>query len=1103
MRLRHPAATLRRLLLLTVLLLGAATGEVDAAPVRFDLPAQSAADALLAFSNQARTEVLFSFDELQRARSTAVHGALEPEEALARLLSGTGFAARRNRAGKFVAMRISPPAGAIRGRLLTRDEQPARGIQIVIPGTAHQAVTDRTGTFLLPGLPATTYRLRTAPEGYRPIEFNSVPVESDQVTVLPPQVLEPAESPTLLEPYLVEGQSTRRESLNRAELGHRVAIGNLDLPRTENDALPYRIFKRERIARSGVVDLNQFLQRELLDSDATTRPLDQSGNRSSFLAGSTNLNLRGFGADATIILVNGRRLPESPATESGYLGTPDVNFIPLSLVEQIEVLPVSASALYTGNPVGGVINIVLRPDLNATEITTTYTNAMGGYDAPQGSVSLMHGRSFHDDRVRVRFNASLARTEPATEAELGFRRANLQTPAESGAPLYRATPNVRSQDLSPLFGPGTPAFTSVAPGADGSGGLAAFAGRQGVRSLALFDSAGGLAVAPDSLDQPYGRRQTRASYFGSVLWDIFPRLQAGVDAVYTRTIVNRGYDIVSGDLALAADSPFNPFGRDVFVSLNETATALGERYSEARLELFSAVGGVLVRLPGDWSVSGDAQYTRNVARYRGLAGVDADRWQELVDTGLYNPLRDTQVHAPPAAFYDHALRYYGYKDRFIKVGDYTTIDTAARVTNQSLPLPTGLSSFTAGADYRMTTLADYTEAAHFADGTLSGQSVLWRGRTLERISAFGELQAPLLPAARLPRWLRLIEAEFAVRYVASDLSRETNVAPTVGLKADFTSGWSGRVSFTTANRYPTSAMSRPIQSGSGGGPGVNYAYIYDPVRNENYNIETEDDPNPAIVTEAAVTQTAGVIYQRGGRHRLRAALDFVDTRKTNELIYLEPQMVINLDHLFPGRITRASPAPGDPQAVGPITSLVTGLVNSSWRHSQNWTAALDYAWNECRGGTFELHGRLVYFQRYQRQVLADSAVVDQFAAPDGTAAGLMRWRANFGAAWSNRHWGFGIDGQYYHRRLLPAIEWTSQGSRHIAGTTQYDVFVEGDLSRLHPWFGWRGGLRGQVRVNNVFATPFPRYANDASGAGVQPYGDWRGRTLSVSLSASF
>ncbi len=103
--------------------------------------------------------------------------------------------------------------------------------------------------------------------------------------------------------------------------------------------------------------------------------------------GSSNLNLRGYSPDQTVVLINGRRLPEVMTSDARTLGT-DVNFIPLSLVQQIEVLPVSASALYTGNAVGGVINIVLRSgaDADTTELTTTYTNALRGFDAPQSSV---------------------------------------------------------------------------------------------------------------------------------------------------------------------------------------------------------------------------------------------------------------------------------------------------------------------------------------------------------------------------------------------------------------------------------------------------------------------------------------------------------------------------------------------------------------------------------------------------------------------------------------------------------------------------------------------------------------------------------------------
>ena len=178
---------------------------------------------------------------------------------------------------------------------------------------------------------------------------------------------------------------------------HPSATGNLDLPRTVNDALPYEIYDRAQIARSGVIDLNEFLQRVVLESDAGIHPPEQNGAQDSFVAGSTNLNLRGYGADETVVLVNGRRLPEVLTNVGGTL-PPDVNFIPLSMVQQVEVLPVSASALYNGTAVGGVINIVLRSgrDINATELTGTYTNALGRFDAPQSSVSLVNGQNLLD-----------------------------------------------------------------------------------------------------------------------------------------------------------------------------------------------------------------------------------------------------------------------------------------------------------------------------------------------------------------------------------------------------------------------------------------------------------------------------------------------------------------------------------------------------------------------------------------------------------------------------------------------------------------------------------------------------------------------------------
>lgn len=1075
-----------------------------AAPVAFDLPAQRAADAVLEFSRQAGAEVLFSFDQLRHVQSTAVAGTFEPAEALERLLVGTGFAARRTGRGKFVITVARPTSGGVQGRLLLPGGLPAAQAGVALLGTDLTARTDEDGHYHFPAVPAGNYRLLATLFPHRPLTVTGVQVVAGQLRTLEPQTLPPVDEVTKLEPYVVQGRSENLRPFERSELLHtpRTAAGNLDLPRSENGALPYTIYDRDQIARAGVVDLNDFLRRSILEADATATLSDAKGYRGSAIGGSENLNLRAYGSDSTVILVNGRRLPEV-ITGTGEFQPPDVNLIPLSLVQQIEVLPVSSSALYHGNAVGGIINIVLRPeaDANATELTTTYTNALDGFDAPQGAVTLLHGRTLLDGRLRVRVNAGVTRAEPATEAELGHRRRKAAPAAGPDESVFGATPNVRSLDLGPLFGPGSSAVTSVAPGADGTGGLGAFAGREGRRNRDLFDSPGRTSVSPHSLDYPYGRRQRRTSFAASAVWDARPWLQLGLDAVHSRTVVHRGFAVFGADLQLAADHPGNPFGRAVNVSLLDVAAGLGEDYNEARLAFTSVVGGAIVQLPRDWRLTLDAQYAQNRVRYRGLAGADPVRWQELVDTGRYQPLRDTQVSGPPAAFYNEVLLHHGVPGRFVSFGDYRAVDATARLTNQLLELPTGTSTLHLGADYRITELAPFLDELRYADGTLAAEPERWSGRTLERVSVFGELQSPLWPAGRLPAWWRAADANLAVRYIAADSSRESNFAPTFGLKADFARGVTFRGSVTTTNRVPTPQMSRRVLAGPGG-PGLAQAEITDPRRGERYLVFSEDIANPDVVPEAAVTQTAGVLWQTGRIHRLRAALDFVDTRKTNEVLWLEPQAVVNLEALVGDRVARGAAAPGDPRP-GRITSLLTGPINAARRHSQHWNAALDYAWLDVAGGTLEARARLIWFQNFRSRLTPLAAEVDQFGDPDGTTPGLLRYRGALGASWANRRFGVGFDGHYFHSRLLPVPERVSQGDKQIRPYWQFDVHAQTDLAAWLPGGNRRYGLRAQFRVNNVFGWDYPKYVHDSLGSGVQPYGDWRGRTYSVSLTARF
>lgn len=1080
-----------------------------AEPVDFDVPAQPADTALLEFSKQSKTEVLFSSDELHQARSNPLRGRFEPVAALGHLLTNTGFSARPNGGGKFVITATVKPTGSIRGRLLRPDGQPAPGLRVNIVEIPQSVLTDFRGNFFFKVLPPGVYRLVATGPDYQTLEMTNARVLPDRIVSLVPQTIEPTADPSLLAPFVVESRVDRARFADRSELETppRNATGNLDLVRTQNDALAYTIYDRDQISRSGVVTLNEFLQRELLDANAAARSPDQdaSPDQKLFSSGSTNLSLRGYTSDETVVLVNGRRLPEV-LTGGNRTPPPDVNFIPLSLVQQVEVLPASASSLYTGNPVGGVINIVLRPgvDATATEVTVTHTNALRSFDAPQSSLSLLHAESLLGGSLRVRLNASVTTTTPPTESELRYQQRRPPAVLAPWSAVFRATPTVRSLELDPLLGPGTAPFTSVAPGADGNGGLGAFAGRAGVRNLAFFNAPGDLAVSRDSVDFPYGRKQQRSAYFASVVYDVFPRLEVGVDVTYARTVATRGLDVMQGDLFLGAASPFNPFRQNVLVSLNETAPLLGENYSEARVEFSSAVLGAVLRLPADWRLSLDSQYGHSLTRYRGLAGADSTRWQNLVDTGRYNPLRDTQVFAAPPAFYDEVLVFRGERGKFSTLGDYDTLDLAARATNESLPLPTGRGVLNFGGDYRRNHLNASVEKKTYSDGTLAEEPLHWDGRSIQRYSIFGELQAPLLPPRWLPRHVRKAETDLAVRYIASSFSPEANLAPTLALKVDFAGGFAVRGSFTTSNRFPSPQLSRLNLPPPTPGLGVDPQPITDPVRKEDYDTLSAEVPNLSLASEAAVTQTVGLIYKRATRtHRFRASVDFVDTRKSSELVFVDEQTLVNLEHVFPDRVFRAPLAPGDPHSVGRIIAIYTGTINGADRRSLNWNTAVDYAWADCFGGTLELYGRLLYFQRYKSRIAPGFPSVDQLRRPDGTAPGLLKYRSNFGASWSNRAVGFGLDGHYFHSRVLPVPEWAGQGHDRIRPQWQFDPYAHADLGRLLPWRDHRYGLRVQLRINNILSAPFPKYVWENSGAGVQPYGDWRGRTYSLSLTATF
>lgn len=97
------------------------------------------------------------------------------------------------------------------------------------------------------------------------------------------------------------------------------------------------------------------------------------GDNNFDLTGGSALNLRGLGADASLTLLDGRRLAYDGSSQAV-----DISAIPVEAVERLEIVPDGASAIYGSDAVGGVANVILKRDFDGLTIGARYGGATGG-----------------------------------------------------------------------------------------------------------------------------------------------------------------------------------------------------------------------------------------------------------------------------------------------------------------------------------------------------------------------------------------------------------------------------------------------------------------------------------------------------------------------------------------------------------------------------------------------------------------------------------------------------------------------------------------------------------------------------------------------------
>ncbi len=142
----------------------------------------------------------------------------------------------------------------------------------------------------------------------------------------------------------------------------------------------------------------------------------------------STIDLRGlnFGTPRTLVLVNGERVPASSST-----GFVDLNTIPASLIDRIEVVTGGASAVYGSDAIAGVVNFILKDDYEGAEITATYGSSFDG-DSPEVEVNALVGGNFANGRGNATAYAAYYNREGSWQSDFAFARV-------SGAACYDST----------------------------------------------------------------------------------------------------------------------------------------------------------------------------------------------------------------------------------------------------------------------------------------------------------------------------------------------------------------------------------------------------------------------------------------------------------------------------------------------------------------------------------------------------------------------------------------------------------------------------------------------------------------------------------------
>lgn len=774
-----------------------------------------------------------------------------------------------------------------------------------------------------------------------------------------------------------------------------VLITGSRIKRLEEDGLgKVDVLTAEDFERIGAVSVDQLMRMSPFTAGA------QANTESNYLSakegyGTASVNLRGLGANRTLVLVNGRRFV---AGGSGANSIVDLNSIPVNIVDRVETLLDGSSAVYGADAVAGVVNMITKRSYEGLRVDGTY-GATFENDAKYGDINVLYGKEM-DDRGFV-LSVNWTDRGEARSVDRDFSKCFYEE--EDGEKFCSGSSYTAGGRGATEF-LGTVQFNQDPNGDPNS--YAPYSFQQHAFDFQPYFV----------LTAPY----ERYSIVGNGYIDLSDNVRLFTENTFAHRESNTEASPASFSEFFSATYPHNPTGNNLTLRRRMVDDSFGARIWDQDVDLYNGVIGLEGDLSNGWNWSTAFTYGKSTSNEQFTKAIDLVRFAETIDESTCaNPTAPYQcanwfgINNASQAALDHIEATVPTK------GENKLIDFLAVLSGDLFNMKHGPAGFALGFEY-LKNQGSYEKLYPNPVRSGGGGSGDPIDASLSSSEIYGEITLPLAET---------FDLYLAARY--SDYSQfDSEFTYKIGGNWRITDSFTLRSTYTTAVRTPNirelytteelnfttfvdpcdqwESSSDPVLQANCAatvGPGFEQGDLF---------VEVDYPGNPNLDPEKADTFTIGLSFTPVSVEGLALTIDYYQIQIDDSIRNVSPSAALDQCYYSPDESAPiCADIYRDPFS-HEVYFLTVPLVNAAKEDVSGFDFGVNYTF-EAMDGTFGFSWDTTYLDKFDIQFRGSPTVYDlagTISNGEGGNGSYTQWRSYLLLTYDRADWGLSYNMVY-------------------------------------------------------------------------------------------